>query len=257
MEQIFYAVIWGLAAGLASGITGLSGVLGLCAVILLLEHLGWSSPGLKQLFASYPFVSIEAALVAAGGLGALIERHRHQRIPWSVTPSYAVGALAGAWAGSMIAWDSALPALRVISGVIVVVLAGIFLVTGAAPGRCVLPLSGVALTGALAGFCLPWLGFAVVAPLMIGLVIFHRIPPCFAHGGAEAAALIALVGAQLGGAFTWPAGPGIHLSMLLMVVAAFAGGRSGSRIAHRMSPIWVEKLTAASLAISGLRILTS
>ena len=252
----------GALAGTLAGLFGIGG--GLVIVPVLIFSFG--AQGFSADIAAHMAVGTSLATIVFTSLSSIRSHHVHGAIRWDIframTLGIVFGALIGAWTASLLSG----PALELIIGVFVIVVA-VKMLFGfdPKPGRSVPGNKGLGVAGGVIGWASAIFGIGG-GTLTVPYLSRCNIKMQHAVGISAACGLpIALAGA-LGNLWTGWSDPElpphslgfIYLPALFgIILTSVIFARVGANLAHRLNAILLKRIFAIMLVLIGLRFLLS
>jgi len=252
----------GALAGTLAGLFGIGG--GLVIVPVLIFSFG--AQGFSPDIAAHMAVGTSLATIVFTSLSSIRSHHVHGAIRWDIframTVGIVFGALIGAWTASLLSG----PALELIIGAFVIVVAiKMLLGFDPKPGRSVPGNKGLGVAGAVIGWASAIFGIGG-GTLTVPYLSRCNIKMQHAVGISAACGLpIALAGA-MGNLWTGWGDSGlpphslgfIYLPALFgVILTSVIFARVGANLAHRLNAVLLKRIFAIMLVLIGLRFLLS
>ncbi|MEX2476188.1 sulfite exporter TauE/SafE family protein [Marinobacter sp.] len=258
---VLYLVL-GAFAGTLAGLFGIGG--GLVIVPVLIFSFGLQ--GISAEVAAHMAVGTSLATIVFTSLSSIRSHHLHAAVRWDIfrpmTVGIVVGALIGAWTASLLSG----PALELVIGIFVIVVAvKMILDANPKPGRVVPGTTGLGVAGGGIGWASAIFGIGG-GTLTVPYLSWCNVKMQQAVGTSAACGLpIALSGA-LGNIWTGWANPDlpelsfgfIYLPALLgIILTSVLFARVGANLAHRLNARLLKRIFAIMLILVGIRFLLS
>lgn len=252
----------GAFAGTLAGLFGIGG--GLVIVPVLIFSFGLQ--GISTEIAAHMAVGTSLATIVFTSLSSIRSHHLHGAVRWDIfkpmTAGIVVGALVGAWTASLLSG----PALELIIGVFVILVAvKMILEVNPKPGRVVPGSAGLGAAGGGIGWASAIFGIGG-GTLTVPYLSWCNVNMQQAVGTSAACGLpIAMAGA-LGNIWTgWenPELPELSLGFIYLpalfgiILTSVLFARVGANLAHRLNARLLKRIFAIMLILVGIRFLLS
>ncbi|EON91328.1 hypothetical protein MARLIPOL_14160 [Marinobacter lipolyticus SM19] len=252
----------GAFAGTLAGLFGIGG--GLVIVPVLIFSFGLQ--GISTEIAAHMAVGTSLATIVFTSLSSIRSHHLHGAVRWDIfkpmTAGIVVGALVGAWTASLLSG----PALELIIGIFVILVAvKMILEVNPKPGRVVPGSAGLGAAGGGIGWASAIFGIGG-GTLTVPYLSWCNVNMQQAVGTSAACGLpIAMAGA-LGNIWTgWGSAELPELSFGFIYLPALFGiiltsvlfARVGANLAHRLNARLLKRIFAIVLILVGIRFLLS
>ncbi|MBS8241966.1 sulfite exporter TauE/SafE family protein [Marinobacter lipolyticus] len=252
----------GAFAGTLAGLFGIGG--GLVIVPVLIFSFGLQ--GISPDVAAHLAVGTSLATIVFTSLSSIRSHHLHGAVRWDIirpmTLGIVIGALVGAWTASLLSG----PALELVIGVFVILVAiKMILEVNPKPGRVVPGSVGLGAAGGGIGWASAIFGIGG-GTLTVPYLSWCNVNMQQAVGTSAACGLpIALAGA-LGNVWTGWGHPQlpeltvgfIYLPALLgIILTSVVFARVGANLAHRLNARFLKRIFAVMLILVGIRFLMS
>lgn len=252
----------GALAGTLAGLFGIGGGLIIVPVLIF----SFSSQGISADIAVHMAVGTSLATIVFTSLSSIRSHHIHGAIRWEIFRSMTAGIILGALVGS---WTAALfsgPALELIIGAFVIMVALKMLVGfNPKPVRAIPGSKGLSLAGAVIGWASAIFGIGG-GTLTVPYLSRCNVKMQHAVGTSAACGLPIASAGALGNLWTgwgYPELPPhslgfIYLPALLgVILTSVLFARVGANLAHRLNTVWLARTFAIMLVLVGLRFLLS
>ncbi len=252
----------GAFAGTLAGLFGIGG--GLVIVPVLIFSFGLQ--GISSEVAAHMAVGTSLATIVFTSLSSIRSHHLHAAVRWDIfrpmTGGIIVGALVGAWTASLLSG----PALELVIGVFVIVVAiKMILEVNPKPGRMVPGATGLGVAGGGIGWASAIFGIGG-GTLTVPYLSWCNVRMQQAVGTSAACGLpIAAAGALGNMATGWGNEHLPELSVGFIYLPALLGiiltsvwfARVGANLAHRLNARLLKRIFAIMLILIGIRFLLS
>ncbi|MDC0664060.1 sulfite exporter TauE/SafE family protein [Marinobacter sp. SS21] len=250
----------GALAGTLAGLFGIGG--GLVIVPVLIFSFGLQ--GVNAEVAAHLAVGTSLATIVFTSLSSVRSHHRKQGVRWDIfrpmTAGIVLGAILGAWTASLLSG----PALELIIGVFVILVAlKMLLDVNPSAGRGIPGTTGLGAAGAGIGWASAIFGIGG-GTLTVPFLSWCNVRMQQAVGTSAACGLpIAIAGALTNIATGWrqPELPELSLGFIYLpalvgiVVTSVFFARFGAELAHRLDAQLLKRIFAVVLILVGIRFL--
>ena len=251
----------GACAGTLAGLFGIGG--GLVIVPVLIFSFGLQ--GFSDDIAAHLAVGTSLATIVFTSVSSIRSHHSHNAVRWDIFRSMAVGIAIGAALGAVTASLLPGPALELIIGVFVILVAfKMLLEVNPRPGRTVPGALGLGAAGGAIGWASAIFGIGG-GTLNVPFLSWCNLKMQKAVGTSAACGFpIAVAGAltNVGTGWNHPELPGLSVGFIYLpafvgiVMTSVMFARVGANLAHRLDAGLLKKIFAVFLIVVGLRFLT-
>ncbi len=252
----------GAFAGTLAGLFGIGG--GLVIVPVLIFSFGLQ--GISTEIAAHMAVGTSLATIVFTSLSSIRSHHLHAAVRWDIfkpmTGGIVVGALVGAWTASLLSG----PALELIIGIFVILVAvKMILEVNPKPGRVVPGFAGLGAAGGGIGWASAIFGIGG-GTLTVPYLSWCNVNMQQAVGTSAACGLPIAIAGALGNIWTGWENPELpELSFGFIYLPALFGiiltsvlfARVGANLAHRLNARLLKRIFAIMLILVGIRFLLS
>ncbi|WP_297795573.1 sulfite exporter TauE/SafE family protein [uncultured Marinobacter sp.] len=252
----------GAFAGTLAGLFGIGG--GLIIVPVLIFSFGLQ--GISTEIAAHMAVGTSLATIVFTSMSSIRSHHLHAAVRWDIfkpmTVGIVMGALVGAWTASLLSG----PALELVIGVFVILVAlKMIFEVNPKPGRVVPGPAGLGAAGGGIGWASAIFGIGG-GTLTVPYLSWCNVNMQQAVGTSAACGLPIAVAGALGNIWTGWGSPElptlslgfIYLPALLgIILTSVFFARVGANLAHRMNARLLKRIFAIMLILVGIRFLLS
>lgn len=252
----------GAFAGTLAGLFGIGG--GLVIVPVLIFSFGLQ--GISTEIVAHMAVGTSLATIVFTSLSSIRSHHLHGAVRWDIfkpmTAGIVVGALVGAWTASLLSG----PALELIIGIFVILVAvKMILEVNPKPGRVVPGSAGLGAAGGGIGWASAIFGIGG-GTLTVPYLSWCNVNMQQAVGTSAACGLPIAIAGALGNIWTgWGSDELPELSFGFIYLPALFGiiltsvlfARVGANLAHRLNARLLKRIFAIVLILVGIRFLLS
>ncbi|MDX1597139.1 MAG: sulfite exporter TauE/SafE family protein [Marinobacter sp.] len=252
----------GAFAGTLAGLFGIGG--GLIIVPVLIFSFGLQ--GISTEIAAHMAVGTSLATIVFTSMSSIRSHHLHAAVRWDVfkpmTAGIVIGALVGAWTASLLSG----PALELVIGVFVILVAlKMIFEVNPKPGRVVPGAAGLGAAGGGIGWASAIFGIGG-GTLTVPYLSWCNVNMQQAVGTSAACGLPIAVAGALGNIWTGWGSPElptlslgfIYLPALLgIILTSVFFARVGANLAHRLNARLLKRIFAIMLILVGIRFLLS